>query len=69
MRPAPPPEDLLQHQRARADEQAAMRRTLTCRELALATLDGPLGAMLAKLGAAIDARDVGAALAHTRVSR
>jgi len=69
MRPAPPPADLVQHQRARADEQAAMRRTLTCRELALATLDGPLGAMLAKLGAAIDARDEGAALPATRVSR
>lgn len=69
MRPAPLPEDLIQHQRARADEQAAMRRTLTCRELALATLDGPLGAMLAKLGAAIDARDEGAALLGARVSR
>ena len=31
--------------RDRGDEQAAMRRTLTCRELALTTLDGPLGAM------------------------
>lgn len=69
MRPAPPPEDLIQHQRDRGDEQAAMRRTLTCRELALATLDGPLGAMLAKLGAAIDTRDKDAASPVMRVSR
>ena len=59
LRPAPFPDDAAQHRAARDDEQARMRATLSCRELALATLSGPLGAMLAKLGAAIDARDSG----------
>ncbi|WP_298810553.1 helix-turn-helix domain-containing protein [uncultured Sphingomonas sp.] len=57
LRPAPLPVDAEQQAAERAREQAAMRQTLSCRELALATLDGPLGRMLAKLGAAIDARE------------
>jgi len=57
MRPAPLPDDAAQHATERDREQARMRATLTCRELALATLGGPLGRMLAKLGAGIDARD------------
>lgn len=57
LRPAPLPDDAAQQRVVRENEQARMRATLNCRELALATLTGPLGAMLAKLGAAIDARD------------
>jgi hypothetical protein len=57
MRAAPPPDDAAQRAAEHDAEQAAMRRTLSCRELALATVDGPLGRMLAKLGAGIDARD------------
>jgi hypothetical protein len=57
LRPAPLPVDAKQHEAERAREQTAMRQTLSCRELALATLDGPLGRMLAKLGAGIDARE------------
>ena len=57
LRPAPLPVDTEEHVAERAREQAAMRQTLSCREMALATLDGPLGRMLAKLGAGIDARE------------
>jgi len=63
MRAAPAPDDAAQSAVERDAEQRAMRQTLSCRELALATIDGPLGRMLAKLGAGIDARD-----AHQRES-
>lgn len=57
MRPAPVPDDDAQRLATRDAEQQVMRQSLNCRELALSTLDGPLGRMLAKLGAGIDARD------------
>ncbi len=60
MRPAPLPDDEAQRLATRDAEQQAMRRSLSCRELALVTLDGPLGRMLAKLGAGIDAREAAA---------
>ena len=56
MRSPPLPDDEAQRIAERRAEQQAMRRSLSCRDLALATLDGPLGRALAKLGAGIDAR-------------
>lgn len=55
-RPAPTPPCVLQHQADQAEELAAMRATLTCRELAETSVGGTLGRMLAKLGAAIDSQ-------------
>lgn len=55
LRPAPVPDDALQRVADRAAEVSAMHATLTCRELAQATVTGALGRALAKLGAAIDA--------------
>lgn len=57
LRPAPLPDDQIQRDTDRAIETAAMFATLSCRDLALATVGGPLGRMLAKLGAALDARE------------
>lgn len=54
LRPAPPPCDAVVHQAEAAAELAAMRATLSCRELAEVTLGGALGRVLASLGAAID---------------
>lgn len=54
LRPAPLPCDAVVHQAAAAAELAAMRATLSCRELAEVTLGGALGRVLASLGAAID---------------
>ncbi|MEG8016422.1 helix-turn-helix domain-containing protein [Sphingomonas sp. 22R3R2A-7] len=54
MRPAPLPDDVVQHRMDHELETAAMLDTLSCRELAQITVDGPLGKILAKLGAAID---------------
>jgi len=54
MRPAPLPDDAVQHHADRAFETYAMLKTLSCRELAQITVDGPLGKILAKLGEAID---------------
>lgn len=54
LRPAPPPCDAVAHQAEAAAELAAMRATLSCRELAEVTLGGALGRVLASLGAAID---------------
>ncbi|WP_294353114.1 helix-turn-helix domain-containing protein [uncultured Sphingomonas sp.] len=62
MRPASLPDDEAQRLATRDAEQQVMRQSLSCRELALATLDGPLGRMLAKLGAGIDAREAAARL-------
>jgi hypothetical protein len=54
LRPAPIPVDALQHAQARDEEVAAMHATLSCRELAQATVGGALGRVLASLGARID---------------
>lgn len=55
-RPAPIPDDAAQHLAERAGETARMRAGLSCRELAQTLVDGPLGKVLARLGARIDAR-------------
>lgn len=55
-RPAPLPDDQMQREADRQEEQAAMRATLTCRELAQASVGGALGRALARLGAAVDRR-------------
>lgn len=57
LRPAPPPDDHVQREADRQAETATMRAGLSCRELAAVTVGGQLGRMLAKLGAAIDARE------------
>ncbi|WP_308815718.1 helix-turn-helix domain-containing protein [Sphingomonas sp. GV3] len=54
-RPAPLPEDQIQHDADRAEDQARMLEGLSCRDLASTTVGGALGAMLARLGAALDA--------------
>lgn len=56
MRPAPTPDDILQHAADRAADVQGMLDTLSCRELALSIADGALGGVLARLGAGIDAR-------------
>ena len=57
MRPAPVPLCEIQREADRCEEQGAMLASLSCRELAEATIGGQLGKMLAKLGAGIDARE------------
>lgn len=57
MCPAPIPVDAIQREADRAEELAAMRAGLSCRELAEATVGGALGRMLARLGARIDAHE------------
>jgi len=57
MRPAPLPDDAVQHESERASEVAAMVAGLSCRDMAAATVGGQLGKMLAKLGASIDLRE------------
>lgn len=52
--PAPLPDDEVQREADRQAETQAMFATLSCRDLARATLSGPLGRVLAKLGARID---------------
>ena len=52
--PAPLPDDMAAHQAQAAAELAAMRATLSCRELAEVSVGGALGRVLASLGAAID---------------
>jgi len=54
MRPAPLPDDVAQHHADHTLETNAMLKTLSCRELAQITVDGPLGKILAKLGETID---------------
>jgi hypothetical protein len=56
MQPAPLPDDEVQREADRQDETQAMLATLSCRDLARATVGGPLGRMLARLGAVIDRR-------------
>jgi hypothetical protein len=55
LRPAPLPHDQVQREADRREADAAMRATLSCRELAQASVGGALGRMLARLGARIDA--------------
>ncbi|WP_156351446.1 helix-turn-helix domain-containing protein, partial [Sphingomonas sp. Leaf25] len=50
----PLPDDVGQHQAERGADHVSMLATLTCRELAEASVGGELGAMLARLGAAVD---------------
>lgn len=52
--PAPLPADQIVREADRIADVAAMRATLNCRELAEAMIGGPLGQMLARLGAAVD---------------
>lgn len=57
MRPAPLPADEIQREADRVEDTKAMLSTLSRREFALATVDGPLGKVLARLGAALDAQE------------
>jgi DNA-binding transcriptional ArsR family regulator len=52
--PVPLPDDAAQLEADRASELATMRAGLSCSEFAQATVGGPLGRVLAKLGAALD---------------
>lgn len=54
MRPAPLPDDVLQREADRIEDNERMRGQLTCQELAETFIDGPLGKVLARLGAALD---------------
>lgn len=56
LRPAPVPDDAVQHRTDRDADVSAMHATLSCRELAQVTVGGALGRVLAKLGAAVDDR-------------
>lgn len=56
MKPAPAPCDEVQRETDRQEDQQHMLSSLTCRELARATVGGALGDVLARLGAGIDAR-------------
>ena len=60
LRPAPPPVDVVQRQADEAEEMTRLRGQLSCRELAEATLSGPLARVLARLGRAIDTRETDA---------
>lgn len=53
-RPAPIPDDTAQHVDDQIAVVATMRAQLTCRELARTTVDGALGRVLERLGAAVD---------------
>lgn len=57
LRPAPLPDDEAQRQADQAEDVEYMLKSLSCREMAEATVDGPLGKILAKIGAAIDCRE------------
>ncbi|WP_082543633.1 helix-turn-helix domain-containing protein [Sphingomonas sp. Leaf339] len=54
MRPAPVPDDQIQREADRIEETKTMLASLSCRDLARATVSGTLGKMLARLGARID---------------
>jgi len=54
LRPAPVPEDALQHVSDQAEEQERLKGQLSCRELAQLTTCGALGRVLARLGATLD---------------
>lgn len=57
LRPAPVPEDEVQRRVDHIEDTQLMLKSLSCRELAEATIDGPLRKILAKLGDAIDRRE------------
>ncbi|WCP16180.1 hypothetical protein sphantq_04676 (plasmid) [Sphingobium sp. AntQ-1] len=57
LRPAPVPEDEVQRRLDHIEDMQLMLKSLSCRELAEATIDGPLRKILAKLGDAIDRRE------------
>jgi DNA-binding transcriptional regulator YhcF (GntR family) len=57
VRPAPLPDDEIQRRAEHDDEIQHMLSTLTCREWVQATVDGPLGKVLARLGAALDRQE------------
>lgn len=57
MRPAPLPDEIVQHAATHAADMQAMLDTLSCRELAGTIAEGDLGAVLARLGAGIDRRE------------
>ncbi|OMJ30717.1 hypothetical protein BSZ14_17365 [Sphingomonas sp. Sph1(2015)] len=54
LRPAPAPNDTVQHVADEAEEQKRLKGQLSCCELAQITVGGSLGRMLARLGAVID---------------
>lgn len=54
MRPAPIPIDAEERQFEQIETTKAMLATLSCKELAEATVSGPLGRMLSRLGAGVD---------------
>jgi DNA-binding transcriptional regulator YhcF (GntR family) len=56
-RPAPTPPDVVQREAERQEEQVAMLSQLSCRDLARATLSGPMADVMARIGAAIDLRE------------
>lgn len=55
LRPAPVPDDALQHVADEAEEQERLKSQLSCRELAQLTTGAALGRVLARLGASLDA--------------
>lgn len=57
MRSAPVPDDALQHEADRQEETEYMLSRLPLREQARATVDGPLGKVLSRLGAAIEKQE------------
>lgn len=56
-RPAPTPPDVVQREVDRQEDQVAMLSQLSCRDLAKATLTGPMADVMARLGASIDMRE------------
>lgn len=54
MRPAPVPDDAVQHAADQRDAMTGMIAGLSCRDLATVTVGGQLGKILAKLGEGID---------------
>lgn len=56
LRPAPRPADIEHHRVKERTQTREMLSGLPCRDFAEATVDGPLGKVLARLGAAIDRR-------------
>lgn len=54
MRPAPVPDDQVQHDATRSEDHSGMLAQLSCQELAAVSVGGALGKVLAKLGAGID---------------
>lgn len=57
LRPAPVPQDEVQRRLDQIENTQLMLKSLSCRELAEATVDGPLRKILAKLGDAVDRRE------------